>query len=297
VIAPTPPQRITAATVQMRRNLLAWRPWTALTQAQFNALQASGGWDPDTLYVITPQRVFYGGKEVWPGPWDGGIVNMTTGQSSTANPVATIPTTEAGNLVVLIHIAATVNTTANQVSAVTDSANQTWRRAIDGGHTATYSTQVGIWYAENSAAIDTVRLTASAATRAYWIFEVSGIQTADCLDGAYGDFISPAASGANLSITAASRSVVFAVVHTQHPTSGTQVTLTRLPDEPWQNFDVLPTIGGRVGSAVQDLAEGGATVTASWYADANVFWGRAIAAFRTVATEFVPPPPFTGTLP
>ena len=209
--------RITAGPVVMPRNVASWRPWRALTQAEFNEIQAEGAWDPDVLYVVTPQRVMLGGHETWPGPWDGGVVHVTSGTANAANFNQVIPTTTEGNLV--IAITATAGTHhAGAITGVSDDAGQTWAYAT-GGASAPDITGINCWYRADSAPISQVNWASTAAVvRAWWVIEIAG---AGALDS-----VSPIGSGnpsgyPDVIHTVVHRSLVFAAVHRSQPSAAT----------------------------------------------------------------------------
>jgi hypothetical protein len=263
--------------VQVATGLPAWRPWRALTQAEYNALQASGAWDRSTLYVVTPQRVMNGGSEVWPGPWDGGIVTVNQGQTVVANPVLDIAISTAGNLLVLVF-----NRGTNYgPTGVTDNLGQPWKQAWPGPTNSGLAANVrgvGMWYCEGSASVNQVHVTAAAAPGFYRVFELSGIVESDALDAATG--VTGVTSGG---VTPSSRCYVLCT-H-MAATANPPPSQTNLPDSPpWTNFGQIPMADIASPSLVNDAGgvfEGGQPAIATW----QPYTGMAIAAaFRTVTT-------------
>lgn len=290
-----PDQYVRAEPVVMAKNIPLWRPWQALTQAEYNAMKASGAWDPNTLYVITPQRVYFGGTEVWPGPWEGGIVNVTSGVSASVNPSQVIPTTTAGNLIVAVVPRATGNADTGP-TAVTDSAGQTWTRAAAVPGTAGHA--ISIWYRADSAPINSVTFTMPALLAGWWIIELAGMENANVLDETTGWAASYSPS-APISLTVNHPSVVFAAFHGWSNAVNDLRPNQQRPDPPWHNFADVVTDDGviqsgrpRVAALAMIHVEGGATAQASWRWRTDLGLGMVAAAFRAHAEPYVPPPPF-----
>lgn len=258
--------------VSVDRNVLRWRPWVVLSQAQYNAMDP-GDFDPGTLYVVAPQRVYQGPNALYPPPYGAGIISATRGNVvNGANPVQTIPTTTPGNLVVLI-LASRISVVAT-IASVTDSANQIWKQAVSTGQVGSNAfSAIQCWYYENSVAIDSVRLTAASSIRAWWVCEVGGIAQSDALDN------TSASSGGGLaaqSITVERRSLVV------HAVNRASAALPVNRPSGWNALDDWGTYYDDVSAFVAyRVAEIGATVAAQWSFPAGATaTGMISAAFR-----------------
>jgi hypothetical protein len=252
-----------------------WRPWVALSQATYNAMDPSQ-FDPDIMYVVGATRIYQGENNVFPPPFGGGIVNVTTG-IGTLNPTQIIPTTQPGNLVVLIQGSSTFANAANVPSAVTDNAGQVWKQVGYFGSTGAGGTQIACWYRDGSAAISQVTMTASSQPRVWWILEIAGIAATDALDSSFGDL------GGNAGVQSATlvpnyrAAVIAALTRTQ---TGLAIT-ARPPDPPWINLDDMATTGDiSMSLAAFRVATAGESVTAAWTLGTAQQAGRFIAAFR-----------------
>lgn len=261
--------------VTMPYNVPSWRPWQALTQAEYNQISANNAWDPNVLYVVTPQRVFLGGKEVWPGPFEGGIVSVSNGFGAQANPVQDIPLTTAGSLVVAF--------TSNRPTGVTDSAGQTWQQAITPASGAP-----DCWYIENSAPISDVQFTGPGHANGAWrVFEVAGVATEDSLDTV---LQTVPGTGLITTVNADARALAFAVIYDW----GQVVVPTGRPSAPWQDHgDLVHTAGINTYNmlAATRLMEGGTTDNAVWTGTLGIDSVGIGITFRTVATDITPVTP------
>lgn len=291
--------------VTMPRNVPMWRPFQPLTQAEYNTLAANNAFDPNTLYAITPARVMLGGREVWPGPWPGGIEHITTSTFSAARTVA-IPLTTAGNLLVVIRHGAAGGTiggngnTGTYLTGVTDSAAQTWTNATPGlvGNAGGQPSQVQCFYRQDSAAVDSVTFSGGGSTPTLVrIFEISDMAS-DAFDTAQAGGM-PFQQRANVVATPTFRSMVFAALTTNHPAEQPEEPFQAYPDSPpWTNFDTLP-VPGSIGAGTPNpqavcsmtVIDGGQTAAALWEFGITRHYGSMFAAFRTVATApYVPEP-------
>jgi hypothetical protein len=272
-----PPYRVD---VIARGGVPQWRPWKALTQAEYNAIQSGGDWDPNTLYVVTPQRVMHGGSEVWPGTFDGGLVSATMAQNSVANPNIVIPTTSPGNLVAVI-VHRWGGGATNPITGVTDSAGQTWKNA-GWGYAAATTSGIHLWYLEGSAAIDSVTVTTAANALSMTVVEVAGIVPANALDVKVPD---GASAGINPAVvlSPSQRSFMLAAVGLPNVAG---LTVPERPDPPWHNLDDVGIPAQQpIRVAAGAVVEGGATGVASWTFGPSGTCYFVGAAFRAITAD------------
>jgi hypothetical protein len=288
--APIPP-RITAATVTMPRNIPLWRPFQPLTQAQYNALVASGGFDPNTLYAVTPKRVMLGGQEIWPGPWDGGVVNVASGVSPTSALTLDVPISTAGNLLVACFHR---SQTGNGVTAITDTAQQTWVRA--GQQMGSPRGNSDCWYCVNAASINRIVVSGGASPTACRYLELEGLsQATDVVDSVTG-YVSGVINAGVVPVAAEVTSpsfVVFTATGERADVTASVIT----GGVGWQTFDYLqtplPGTGGYHGgfTAVRH-AQAGEVVTGTWTTTPTIgsYLGMLAVAFRTATVPIYVPP-------
>jgi hypothetical protein len=249
-----------------------WRPWVALSQAQYNAMQPED-FHPDILYIVGATRIYQGETNVFPPPFGGGIVNMTEAASGVASFPVTIPTTTPGNLLI-VH--ASGGGLGANIATITDAAGQTWK-LLDVGVSAAQ-----VYYIEGSAAISQINFTwPTVANRSMRVFEVAGIADTNALDTNTPVANSgPGVTTVTATLTPNSHSFILAGVG--HATLTNMTVNARPIVPPWTNLDDYSAPTSFIANAFT-IGVPGVQYTARWvFNQANL--GYFAVAFRVADT-------------
>lgn len=216
------------------------------------------------------------------GTVDGGgaaqiaLVQQVTGSGATTTPVVAVPTTTAGNALVLVIVNGTGAT--NPVSAVNDNGGNTWTLGAAGFQSGS-NTRIEIWYSLNTAPTTSVTVTkGSTAVCAIGITEWSGVALTGALDQAAGAGSATATShtAGPVTTTSADELLIGGISFTGSATTTLNAAgFTSLTD-------LSNTQRGRVAYRVVSSA---GTYSINWTLSVTAPAGNAMVALRAAAAS------------